>query len=371
MRRDYPYLEEGHGGGRLYVRRAGRRIRIEAEWGTPGFAAAYVEAMDALSRPSGPKGTPRRQAAPVGTLGWLAAQYFGSPRFTKLDPKSQATRRGVIEECLREPRKQGSTVTLATYPLDKMTAALVIGLMDRKADLPGAANNRKKYLSAMFGWAVKVRHIKSNPARDAERVSYATAGFEPWTLADVAQFEVRHSIGTKARLALAILLHTGARRGDVVTFGRQHVRDGVLRYVPRKTRYKRHDAVKTPVSVELAAVISASPCGDLTFLVTDYGKPFTHKGFGARFQKWCDEAGIARGKSAHGLRKLRATLAAEGGATDRQLMAMFGWSTAGQATVYTKAADQERLAAEGSRLVDFAPRDADCPAASQDVENKG
>lgn len=356
MRADYPYLEEGHGGGRLYVRRAGRRVRVEAEWGSPGFAAAYVEAMDALSRPEAAKGASRRQAAPPGSLGWLAAQYFGSPRFTKLDAKSQATRRGVIEECLREPRQRGSTNTVATFPLDKVSAALVMGLMDRKADLPGAANNRKKYLSAMFGWAVTARHLKSNPARDAERVSYASGGFEPWTLADVAQFEAAHAIGTKARLALALLLHTGARRGDVVTFGRQHVRDGVLRYVPGKTRYKRHDAVKTPVSPELAATITASPCGDLTFLVTDYGKPFTHKGFGARFQKWCDDAGIVRGKSAHGLRKLRATLAAEAGATDRQLMAMFGWTTAGQATVYTKAADQERLAAEGSRLVDFAKK---------------
>jgi hypothetical protein len=27
-------------------------------------------------------------------------------------------------------------------------------LRDLKKDLPGAANNRRKYLSAMFGWAV-------------------------------------------------------------------------------------------------------------------------------------------------------------------------------------------------------------------------
>lgn len=351
MRRDYPYLEE-HGEGRLYVRRDGRRVRVKAEMGTPGFARAYVEAMDELNRPPGAKGGARRQAAPPGTLGWLAAQYFGSPRFRCLDAKSQATRRGVIEECLREPARPGSKNTLDATPLDRVSAAMVMMLMDRKDGLPGAANNRKKYLSALFGWAVKAQHLKSNPARDAERMAYSSEGFTAWTLDDVAQYEAYHPVGTMARLALALLLHTGARRGDVVIFGRKHIRNGVLAYIPHKTLYKRRDLVKTPVSIELAAAIAATiPCGVSTFLVTKYGKPYSDKGFGKRFEKWCAAAGIEAGKSSHGLRKLRATIAAEQGASDRQLMAMFGWSTAGQATVYTKAADQERLSTEGSRLL--------------------
>jgi integrase len=127
--------------------------------------------------------------------------------------------------------------------------------MDRKVDKPGAANNRKKYLSAMFGWAVRQRIMRANPARDAERASYATDGFHTWTVDEVRQFEARHPIGTKARLALALLLFTGARRGDMVTFGRQHVKDGVLRYVPRKTRHKRVTVSEKPLLPELADVI--------------------------------------------------------------------------------------------------------------------
>jgi integrase len=101
---------------------------------------------------------------------------------------------------------------------------------------------------------------------------------------------------------------------------------------------------------ELAAVIDAGPTGDLTFLVTEYGKPFTAAGFGGWFRKRCDEAGLPH-CTAHGLRKAGATLAAEAGATDRQLMAMFDWTTSGQATVYTAAADKKRLAREGSLLM--------------------
>jgi site-specific recombinase XerD len=105
-----------------------------------------------------------------------------------------------------------------------------------------------------------------------------------------------------------------------------------------------------PTLPQLAEVIDASPTGDLTFLVTSAGKPFTAAGFGNWFRERWDEAGLSH-CSAHGLRKAGATLAAEAGATDRQLMAMFDWSSASQATVYTAAADRKRLAKEGSRLL--------------------
>jgi hypothetical protein len=37
-------------------------------------------------------------------------------------------------------------------------------------------------------------------------------------------------------------------------------------------------------------IIDASLCGHLTFLVTEFGKPFTAKGFDSKFRTWCDEA---------------------------------------------------------------------------------
>jgi integrase len=250
---------------------------------------------------------------------------------------------------------------MAACPIEKVTAAIVMMLMDRKADLPGAANNRKKYLSALFGWGVKARHMKANPARDAERVGYATDGFHTWSMEEVRQFEARHPVGTKAHLALALLLYTGARRGDAVTLGRQHVKDGVLRYVPRKTRYKRMTASETPILPVLANIINASPTGDLTFIVSEYGQPFTAAGFGNWFRKRCNEAGLPH-CSAHGLRKAGATLAAEAGATDRQLMALFDWTSASQATVYTAAADRKRLARQAAQLM--VGQFGDCPTES-------
>jgi len=107
------------------------------------------------------------------------------------------------------------------------------------------------------------------------------------------------------RLALALLLYLGVRRGDAVRIGRQHVKDGWLRFVPRKTRYRRERMSEKPILPVLADIIARSPTGDLTFLVTSFGKPFTAAGFGNWFRELCDEAGCPD-ISAHGGRKATA-----------------------------------------------------------------
>jgi integrase len=352
MRLNLPYLmtdTDRHGNERVFVRRFGRKIRIRAQPGTPAFVSQYSAAVDALEHKAPPKLAPR-SGAPAGTFGWLAATYFAAVEFTSLPAVSQSTRRGIIEACLREPLKPNSPDRLALCPLVLLAPAHIRMLRDRRADKPGAANNRLKYVGSMLSWAVEHSLVRSNPAREVKPLRYSTEGFHAWTPAEVKQFETRHPIGTKARLALALMLYLGARRGDVVTLGRQHVRDGVIRFVPLKTRRKKMHAIEIPILPELAAIIEAGPAGDMTFLMTEWGKPFTANGFGGWFRARCDEAGLPQ-CSAHGLRKAGATIAAERGATDRQLMAMFGWESARQATTYTASADRKRLAAEAARLI--------------------
>ena len=105
-----------------------------------------------------------------------------------------------------------------------------------------------------------------------------------------------------------------------------------------------------PILAILAHVIARSPIGDLTYLQTEYGKAFTAAGFGNWFRHRCNEAGLPH-CSAHGLRKAGATIAAENGATDRQLMALYDWTSEKQANVYTAAANRKRLAGQAARLL--------------------
>jgi integrase len=100
----------------------------------------------------------------------------------------------------------------------------------------------------------------------------------------------------------------------------------------------------------LQKTIDASPCGDLTFFVTEFGKPFSAKGFSSKMRQWCNEAGLPH-CTAHGLRKAGAVIAAHNGATPHQLMAIFGWRTLKEAERYTKAAEQKRIASKAMRLL--------------------
>src|SRR6185295_19001843 len=108
-----------------------------------------------------------------------------------------------------------------------------------------------------------------------------------WDESEIAQFETAHPIGSKARLAMALLLYTGQRRGDVVRMGRQHIRDGVLSIRQEKTAH----LVEIPVHPALATIIAQTPiAGQLTFLTSVTGASFSSAGFGNVFRDWCDEA---------------------------------------------------------------------------------
>jgi integrase len=352
---DLPYLSsepDRHGNQRLYVRRNGRRIRIKQERGTAAFAKAYAAALEELETVTKEHSAP--SAAPRGTFGWLAAKYFASDEFQGLDPESQLTRRRVIESCLSEAHTDDDPEPMRNCPLQFITSKKIKRLRDLKVGKPGAANNRRKYLSAMFGWAIEAELMKSNPARDVRRKKYSTSGFYTWTFSDLTAFENRHPVGTKARLALSVLLYLGVRRGDLVRLGRKNVHAGqaghVVKFIPNKTRYRRLIESEKPMLPILADIIAASPCGTETFLETDFGKPFTAKGFGNWFRDRCDEAGLPK-CTAHGLRKIGATMCAERGATEHQLMAIFDWSTPQQAAIYTRAASRRHLAATSMHML--------------------
>ena len=123
----------------------------------------------------------------------------------------------------------------------------------------------------MFSWAIEREPslLRSNPARDVKPKKYATQGFHSWTADEVQQFEEHHPIGTKPRLAFALMYYLGVRRGDAIQLGRQHMRAGVMRFIPKKTRHKKMDMIELPIVPELAAIIEPEPSGDMTFLMTE------------------------------------------------------------------------------------------------------
>lgn len=198
-----------------------------------------------------------------------------------------------------------------------------------------------------FTWAVDTADLlKVNPCAGIKRLKSGD-GFHTWTEEEVCQYEATHPPGSRARLALNIGLYTGFRLQTMAIVGRQHVSsDRWIKIRPQKTARSSGVEVEIPMLPELQAALDEGPTGNLTFLVTEYGKPLSIKGLGNKMRVWCDEANLPH-CTMHGLRKAGATRAAENGATEKQLMAIFGWTTMQQATYYTEKANRKKMARMG------------------------
>ena len=334
-----------HGNVRLYLRLPGRaKVRLHEMPGTEAFLAEYQAAVAGFApRPV----AARRLEAETGTLLWLCTAYAATGEFRSLDARTQRVRRRILETCCAEPIAPGKAPLMGALPVRRMPPKVITALRDRKVDLPEAANGRVKAFRQVFAWAVGAGHADLNPAREVAYLAPEAGGFTAWSEQDVQRFEAAHPVGTKARLALALLLYTGQRRSDVVRLGPQHVRDGWITFTQAKNARRAPITLTIPLHPELARIIKATPgSGALAFLVTEFGRPFTANGFGNRFRKWCETAGVTD-LAAHGLRKAAAARLAEAGATDREIMAITGHRTAKEVTRYTASADQKKRAQNG------------------------
>jgi hypothetical protein len=72
---------------------------------------------------------------------------------------------------------------------------------------------------------------------------------------------------------------TGARRSDVVLLGKQHVREGWLKFTQQKHRSRTPVMIECPILLDLQRIIDASPTGE-TFLGRERRRPFAVRAFG-------------------------------------------------------------------------------------------
>lgn len=325
-----------HGKVRFRHRKLGITKYFKSPLGSPEWLAEYheYEAADPLAI------KPRH--AP-GTLGDLITRYYRSQDFNQQGEVSRAKNRAVIEG-FREGRDDRAVALLTFEHIDTILAkkARKTAAADgnRATGGPAAAQRLRKQLRRLFEHAVRLGMIRTNPVELTVRVKYKTKGHHSWTEEDIERFQERHPLGTKARLALEIMLWTAQRIGDAHRFGPPQIRNGRIHYEQEKGGKE----LWLPVARQLRAAIEAMPAiGVQTFLVTEHGKPFTKGGFGNWFRDRCDEAGLKH-CTAHGLRKAIARRLAENGATHEMIKSVGGWSNDREVSLYTAGADQARLA---------------------------
>jgi integrase len=307
-----------------YFRRHGFPLtRLPGLPGSTEFLAAYQAAFASTPEPVG------ADRSKAGSVAAAIAGYYASPEFHKnLAPSSQAVRRAVLEAF----RRDHGDKQIAAMPTKFLRA-----LLDPME--PTTAKNWLAAIRALTAYAIKADLLQSDPTLGL-KLRRMSGEHHTWTEEEIAQFEQHHPIGSRERLAFALGLHTGQRRGDVVKMGRQHIRGGLIHVTQEKTG----NALAIPVHPELSAILATVPATQMTFVQTLRGKPFDPHAFSAWFGQACDAAGLAKRCTFHGLRKAACRRLAEAGCTVHEIAAISGHATLKEVERYTKAADQMRLA---------------------------
>lgn len=266
-----------------------------------------------------------------GTINDLAVRYYGSSDFRQLAKVTQSTYRNILE---RFRSVHGGK------PAALLKREHVLRFVDEKAGTPAAANGLLKMLRILMRFAVDRGMRLDDPTAGVRKVRYASPGFRQWAEEDIDAYCQHWPTGTRQRLAMCLMLYTGQRPGDVSRMGRQHLQGTSLTLTQQKTGTRLSVPLHQDLLVELAAV----PGGQLIFLQTMHGKPFSPAGFGNWFGDSVQAAGIINGCTAHGLRKAAARRLAEAGCTAHQIAAITGHKSLRETERYTRAADQIRLA---------------------------
>jgi integrase len=316
-----------HGRARHYVRKPGcKSMPLPGLVGSPEFMAAYGEAISIT--PTRPEIAATRTRA--GSLNAMIVGYLGSATFHNLAVASQNEYRRIFEGL----RREYGDLSIAT-----LARKHVVRMLDAKAKHPSAARNFLRCLRLLIQYAISIGIREDDPTAGVRVKIPKSDGFHSWTDEEIATFEAAYPLGTKPRLALALLLNTALRCADVAKIGRGHIRNGEIHVTIQKTK----TPLAIPITPELAAAINAMPNEHVVFLTNEYGQAFTGRNFSQWFRRQCKQAGL-KGLSAHGVRKAMCRRLAENGCTVHEIAAISGHASLAEVARYTRRADQVKLA---------------------------
>jgi integrase len=303
--------------------------------GSPEFMAAYTAAMAESPQPIGAD-----TRSKPGTIAAAVAAYFDSQlHFGSRPQGTQAQQRSILNRF----RDRYGEERLAGMPSTFIAAVL-------STLKPFAATNWLTTLRAFCKFAVSQGLLKTDPTLGLKLPKKPKSdGHHCWNDDEVAQYEKRHPIGSKARLALALGLFTVQRRSDVLRMGRQHIHvlhdeDGKPYDAIHIKQKKTGKELDLPLWPDLKAILDATPGEHLTFLISQWNAPYHENTFSKQFRIWCNEAGLSARCVFHGLRKASCRIFARHGCTPHEIAAWSGHMSLKEVERYTKGVEQDRLA---------------------------
>ena len=315
-------------GGPIFRRCRGRRIALPTTIGSEEFNAAYQAALSGQLTSA----ADRHHRPTAGTIGALIASYMRSASYLALRETTKVGYASRIE-MLRTKHGHRTVVGLTRQ-------RIVSGILQPYADRPGATLSILKMLRVLIRHGIDIGWLDQDPSLGIKRPK--TQEIRSWTEAEIETFEQYWPIGTKQRLAFALMLCTGQRRSDVHRMTWADVSERTIRVTQQKTGRK----LTIPLHRDLLPALALAERDHVTIINTKYGKPFTVDGFSQWIRTAITAAGLPLDCQPHGLRKAAGRRLAEAGCTAHQIMAVLGHKTLTEAERYTREADQTRLAAD-------------------------
>lgn len=318
---------------RLYFRHPRLPRRPLPSLDDDAFWPAYHEAL-AQDEPQA-----KKEYRGAGTFGRLCEDWMRTNAFLSL---REPTQRGYRNVLLRMMRERFATELVGAFEPKHIRA-----IVARFSDRPASGNRWLRMFGLLFRHAVETDMRQTDPTIGVRRLKEKADGARAWTEEEVAQFQSCWRLGTRARTAFSLLLHTGQRRSDVVRMGPASVREGMIEVTQQKTG----TCLMIPILPDLAESLAAVGEVGAYFLEVQWGKKPSSDSLGNLMRDWVQTAGLPNDLSAHGLRKTSARRLAEAGCTVHQIAAITGHKNLSEVARYTRSVDQKRLAQQAMDLL--------------------
>lgn len=258
---------------------------------------------------------------PADTFEKLADDYQGSAEFAS---KAEGTRKGYRSILLQ------AVQLLGEFPVDAIDRAMIQMILDKR-EWGGAKQNLfVASIGAVYKWGRGRNRTENNPTKG---ISVAETGEHiAWP-----EDALERGLADQGRggLAIALMLYTGQRIGDVCAMRWDHIKGGAIHVRQQKTGKR----LVVPLHADLRARLEQTPRTGLTILVGGKGEP-------AKTQAIRDEVkalAAVPGLRPHGLRKNAVIALLRARCTVAEVAAITG-QTYALVEYYARQIDQERMA---------------------------
>lgn len=232
-------------------------------------------------------------------------------------------------------------------PVSEIDREFVLELRDKFQDTPRTADYMIAILRRILNFAVdrhKTFGLKLNPALRPGRL-HETEGYQPWPDALIAAF--RQKAYPELRWLMEMGLYTGQRGEDCVPMLWSHYEAGMIAVAQQKGGAR----LMITAHRDLRTVLGEMPRRAAVILTTRTGRPWKLDHMRHEINETVAACGFP-GYSFHGLRKNAARNMAEAGCSEKEIASVTGHKTLAMVQLYTKEAEQQRLAKSAVRKLE-------------------